>query len=319
MARRRSPVIAAVALATALATIGVGVAHATFVGHNGRIAFADYMSGQIYAVNPDGSGLAQLTHFRSLAADWPRWSPSGRRLVFDKFNPNTFEGAIWIMNAHGSHERHVVRPSKGFVDQTGTFTPDGRRIVFSRCRGEVCGIWKMRATGTHQRALTPFRKVNETVDSAPSVSPNGRRIVFTRFLNNGIEARVFMMRIDGSRLHPLTPPHFEGGSPDWMPNGHRIVFTSNSFRTGSSVFTIRPGGRGIHRLTPSRYPHNDAAATFSPRGNRIAFISDRNYPDACCNDLFEMGADGSAEQMIDVGLTNPGIIEPAWGTHPLAP
>src|SRR5438552_9837487 len=32
-------------------------AHATWPGSNGRIAFWDYMTGQIYAVNPDGTGL----------------------------------------------------------------------------------------------------------------------------------------------------------------------------------------------------------------------------------------------------------------------
>jgi Tol biopolymer transport system component len=307
-------------LASALVIAGVGVAHATFPGPNGRIAFWDFASQQIYAVNPDGSRLTQLTHTGSKrGADSPSWSADGRHLLFDMFPFDTGLTRIWVMRADGSHEHRVASSSKRFVDQVPTYTRSGRHIVFSRCRGEVCGIWKMRSNGTHKRALTPFREVNETVDAAPSVSPNGRRIVFTRFLKDGIEARVFMMRIDGSHLHPLTPPHFEGGSPDWMPNGDRIVFTSNSFRTGSSVFTIRPDGRGIHRLTPSRYPHNDAAATFSPRGNRIAFISDRNYPDACCNDLFEMDADGSAEEMIDVGLTNPGILDPAWGTHPLAP
>src|SRR5438093_5431944 len=37
-------------------------AHATWPGDNGRIVFWDFMSGQVYAVNPDGTGLAQLTH-----------------------------------------------------------------------------------------------------------------------------------------------------------------------------------------------------------------------------------------------------------------
>jgi Tol biopolymer transport system component len=313
-------VVVVLALAAALVIAGAGAAHAAFPGRNGRIAFSDFVSGQIYAVNPDGSALRQLTDTGpNRAADSPSWSPNGRRLLFDKLNFDTGLSRIWVMRADGSHERRVASARKRFFDQTPFYTPNARQVVFTRCRGEVCGIWKMRANGTHQRALTPFRKVNETVDSGPSVSPNGRRIVFTRFLTNGIEARVFMMRIDGSRLHPLTPPHFEAGSPDWRPDGHRIVFTSNEFRTGSSVFTMRPDGRGINRLTPSRYPHNDARAAFSPRGNRIAFISDRAYADACCTDLFEMNATGSGEQMIDLGLAGANIADPDWGTHPLAP
>jgi TolB protein len=310
---------AAVAFAAALVTLGGGVAHATFPGRNGRIAFSDFVSRQIYAVNPDGSGLAQLTHTGpNREGDTPSWSPNGRRLVFAMFNLNKGQSRIWVMNANGSHERRVASPGKRFVDQTPTFTPDGRHIVFSRCR-DVCGIWKMRANGTHQRALTPFRDVNETVDNFPSVAPNGRRIAFTRFLKGGIEARIFLMRRDGTHAHAVTPWRLEAGTPSWKPNGRRIAFTSNEFRTGSSIFTMRPNGDGIHRLTPDRYPHNDALPAYSPRGNRIAFISDRNYTDACCTDLFEIDADGSAEQLIDTGFTDTNIVQPTWGTHPLAP
>ena len=70
------------------------------------------------------------------------------------------------------------------------------------------------------------------------------------------------MRSDGSHVHGVTPAHLEGGSPDWKPNGRRIVFTSNSFRTGSSVFTMRPDGRRIRRITPDRYPFNAAQGAF---------------------------------------------------------
>ena len=49
---------------------------------------------------------------------------------------------------------------------------------------------------------------------------------------------------------------------------------------------MKPDGTGLHRLTPDRFPHNDALATYSPQGNHIAFVSDRNYPDECCLDLF---------------------------------
>ncbi|HEY7152031.1 MAG TPA: hypothetical protein VH391_10150 [Solirubrobacterales bacterium] len=62
------------------------------------------------------------------------------------------------------------------------------------------------------------------------------------------------------------------------------------------------------------FPNNDALPGYSPQGNRIAFISDRS---GCCNDLFEINANGGGEKLIDTGLSNPGIVFPAWGTAPL--
>jgi TolB protein len=313
-------IVAAVALPLALAPAPAG---ATFPGPNGRIAFSDYMTGQIYAVDPDGRGLRQLTHIgRNGAADFPSWSPNGEHILFSSFRfgaagENT---RIWIMNADGTHQRRVAHDVEGFRDYTPKFMPHAAHIVFSRCQPDdgVCAIWKMRSNGTHKRALTPYVHSvhNEAVDFSPSVAPNGRRIAFTRFFASGRAARIFIMRPDGSNPHPVTPPRLEAGAPDWAPGGHRIVFNSNAPRAGSSLFAMRPDGTHIHRLTPDSFPHSDALPSYSPRGDRIAFISDRRYPDACCTDLFTVDSGGGRGQKIQLGRSGTGVLWPAWGTAP---
>jgi TolB protein len=313
--------VAAVALPLVLAPARAG---ATFPGPNGRIAFSDYMSGQLYAVNPDGRGLRQLTHIgRNGAADFPSWSPNGKHILFSRFR---FGAAgertrIWIMDADGGDKRRLARDTKGFRDYTPRFMPHAARIVFARCQPDdgVCAIWKMRSNGTHKRALTPYVHSvhNEAVDFSPSVSPDGRRIAFTRFFSGGRAARIFIMRVDGSNPHPVTPPWLEAGAPDWAPGGHRIVFNTNAPRAGSGLFAMKPDGTHLHRLTPDRFPHSDALPSYSPRGDRIAFISDRRYPDACCTDLFAVDSSGGRGQRIQLGNSGTGVLWPSWGTAPL--
>ena len=48
---------------------------ASRVTANGRIAFSDFITQQMYTVNPDGTGLVQLTRAAGIAARWPNWSP----------------------------------------------------------------------------------------------------------------------------------------------------------------------------------------------------------------------------------------------------
>ena len=61
------------------------------------------------------------------------------------------------------------------------------------------------------------------------------------------------------------------GTPAWSPNGRLIAFTrSNS--TGSAVFTVRPDGRDIRRLTG--YELDAAHSTWSADSRRIAFNTD---------------------------------------------
>jgi TolB protein len=323
----RRPLRFLVLLLTAMAALlafAAAPAGATFPGPNGRIAFADYIGGQIYTVNPDGSALRQLTHLGpNRGADFPSWSPNGRRILFSVFRTDSDDdhSRIWIMNADGTNQHQLAGDVEGFRDYTPKYTPDAGQIVFTRCKPDdgVCAIWKMRADGTHKRALTPYidGPNNEAVDFGPSVSPNGRWVAFTRFFEGGFVARVFVMCADGRNPHPVTPPRLEGGAPDWSPSGRHIAFNSNGARNGSSLFTMKPDGADIHRITRDRFPHNDALPSYSPQGDRIAFISDRRYPDICCNDLFAINPDGAGEHMIRTGLFDAGIVYPAWGTAPL--
>src|SRR5919199_77741 len=220
---RPSRLVAGVFVLALLLLLSAGPARATFPGPNGRIAFADYLSGQIYAVNPDGSAPRQLTHTgRKGFAGNPSWSANGKRLLFERSrNVNT---RIWVMRANGSHKHKVAGDAKGFQDFT------------------------------------------------PAYTPNGRRIVFGRFNAGGFAARVFIMRANGAHAHAVTAAPLEGFEPDWAPSGRRITFTSQAPRPGSSIFTIKPGGSHLHRVTPARFPHSDALSTYSPRGNRLAFI-----------------------------------------------
>ena len=62
------------------------------------------------------------------------------------------------------------------------------------------------------------------------------------------------------------------------------------------------------------FPHNDIFPSSSPQGDRVAFSSDRPYPDICCLDLFLMRADGSGLHRVPTGLV--GVMEPDWGPAP---
>jgi Tol biopolymer transport system component len=299
----------------------VTTVHATYAGPVGRIAFSDYTTGQIYAVNPDGSELRQLTHGKpGSVADSASWSPSGKRVIF-AFSPTPESPArIWVMSANGRHRHRLGTDAKGFRDLDPSYGPTGRIIVFARCQpGDgVCAIWRMRGDGSHKRPLTPYRTgVRRAVDFNPTVSPDGKKVAFTRFFAGGIQSRIFVMRINGRHAHPITAPALEANAPDWSPSGQRLAFTSSSQRPGSSIFTIKPNGKGIARITPDRYPQNAVGAVFSPRGNRLVFSDDRRYSDLCCLDLFSIGLDGDHERRVEFGLKSRGVINPAWGSAPL--
>jgi dipeptidyl aminopeptidase/acylaminoacyl peptidase len=311
----RRALAAAASLAAASLTITAAPAAAAAPSATGRIAFDDFVTNQIYAVNPDGSGLAQLTHEpKGIAARWPDWSPNGSRILFVRFNPSNGMGRIWIMKADGTGQRRLASDAPGYRDYEPRYTPDGRHIVFSRCSPDdgLCAIWIMRSDGTHRHLVVPFIEApNETNNFDPNVSPDGRSISFTRFGFNGVISQVWVARINGTHAHPLTAPRLEAFGPSWSPDGRHIAFASNSNRAQSSLYVMRANGTAVTRLATTKWPTNNFGPAYAPGGGQIAFSSDRRHPDLCCEELFAMRADGSRQHLVPTGLQ--GVLDVAWG------
>ena len=107
MTRIWCPVAAVCAVALAA---GVSPAHAAFPGTNGKIAFISDRQGDafdIWTMDPNGHGLANLTATPHADELWPNWRADGRKIAFIS-NPVTAanpEGdyELFVMGADGSH------------------------------------------------------------------------------------------------------------------------------------------------------------------------------------------------------------------------
>jgi Tol biopolymer transport system component len=68
--------------------------------------------GQIWTINPDGSGRKQLTHIPAgYSADEPAWSPDGIKLLYTN-NASATPG-IWVMDADGTDQHLLTQTAAG--------------------------------------------------------------------------------------------------------------------------------------------------------------------------------------------------------------
>jgi Tol biopolymer transport system component len=287
---------------------------------NGRIAFSqlDLLPGgslsghsNVYTINPDGTGLLQLTHVgANQAAGAPDWSSGGDKIVYE--SNQTGDYRIWVMNADGSGQTRLT-DDPGFADLEPAWSPDGTHILFTHCDDHIgfiltCDLEVMNAAGGEMRRLAG----GHWTYVRGQYSPDGQRIVVGAD-RGGFLSALWVMRADGTGLHRITRSSLEAFWPGWSPDGRRIVFTDNCCQGGSNIWTVRPDGTGLRELTHfGPMPLQGGFASYSPDGRRIVLQYNGKCPvRGICQYLYTMNADGSGLHAVRTGVANTFLTD--WG------
>jgi Tol biopolymer transport system component len=153
------------------------------------------------------------------------------------------------------------------------------------------------------RLTRPARGGRPVADEAAAWSPDGRRLVLSR---HGVDGnrfgplRLYSAAPDGSRVRPLTRDAMWDANPAWSPDGSRIAFARLGVMARSEaadIWTVRPDGSGLRRLTGEPRAHEDTPA-WSPDARRIAYSVERERDGALLADIWVMHADGSGRRRL---------------------
>jgi tricorn protease-like protein len=177
---------------------------------NGQIVFRrwfdpDHTKGALFAMNPDGSHIRQITHPpKGWFDDNPAWSPDGQRVAFHRQRPNDYISRITVLNFQTGDTREVThcgpdqgwskehpRPTSGRYcegDREAAFSPDGKSIAFHRtiCPCDessiVQGIFIGGLDGSdpHQVTNVDPKLPEAFADLGSAFSPDGKMLVFDR-------------------------------------------------------------------------------------------------------------------------------------------
>jgi TolB protein len=277
-------------------------AYATFPGANGKIVFesGDGHDFEIFTVNPDGTGLTQLTD-NDANDGAPRWSPDGTKILFS--SDRDCCGHLYLMDEDGSNQTELTTASER--DDDPAWSPDGTRIAFIRyvsC-ASFCypQLFVADADGTGATQLPTARAVQD-----PVWSPDGSEIAMVVELSWGPSGsgpgEIYTIRPDGSGLTNLsnTGASRDDTNPDWSPDGSKLVLWSD-YR----IAAMNRDGTGF----VAQPAQSELEPGWSPDGRKIAFVSYQDPPSG----VYTMNSDFTNRTR----LTNRGGINLDWQPLPL--
>jgi TolB protein len=182
---------------------------------------------------------------------------------------------IFEANPDGSGLKQLTN-TKGY-DAEGSYSPDGKEIVFCSNRDGNLELYIMNADGSHVRQLT---HAPGCYNGGPFFSPDGKQVVFRSDRKKKDHLQLYVINADGTGERALTDNlDWVYWAPFWYKDGKHIVFTaadhSNpSARPNYDVWWMNVETREKVRITYA--PGQDVLPVFNSDGSKLMWTSTRD-------------------------------------------
>jgi len=197
---------------------------------------------------------------------------SGKRRPYKwDFDPSM---DIFEANVDGSHLKRLT-DGHGY-NAEGSYSPDGKQIVFCSKRDGNLELYIMDADGSKVRKLTNAPKC---YNGGPFFSPDGKRVIFRSDRKKEDHLQLYVINIDGTGERALTDDlNWVQWGPYWYKDSKHIIYAgadhSVSGRPNYDLYWMDIDSGKKVRITYN--PSADVLPVFSPDGKKLMWTSTRN-------------------------------------------
>jgi len=194
-----------------------------------------------------------------------------RRYTWD-FDPymEIFEGDL-----DGGNLKNLTN-AKGY-DAEGSFSTDGKQIVFCSNRDGHLNLFIMDADGGNVRQLT---KTKDCYNGGPFLSPDGKQVIFRSDRKEKDRLQLYVINADGTGEKALTAnDKWVYWAPYWYKDGKHIIYTAadhsdEKARPNYDLYWMNIETGKVTRITHA--PGQDVLPVFSPDYKKLMWTSSRD-------------------------------------------
>lgn len=185
-----------------------------------KIAYSNY-SADILTMNPDGSNKTALT--TGSVSTRPDWSPSGDRIVYERYSNVTHGYDICTMRADGTEQTNLTNGTDYTYHTLASWSLDGTKIAYfvRRSPGNTDnGLWVMDTDGNNKKHLDNFYPAY-----IPPKWNSSNRIYYVKSYPM---SRVYSIKPDGTDLRVESGDNIVVEDFALAPNDTKIVYLSSN-------------------------------------------------------------------------------------------
>ena len=261
---------------------------------------------ELNIMNPDGSDVLRLTN-DGFGDSAPSLSKDNKgKMIFDSNRTAIALGApltstnsdLFLINYDGTSDSDL-NPTPVTRGSSATWRPDGKWIAFHRSRAGGYGpriIGRGEPGGPtrdsdiflanlddllahREEPINLTESLGATSEDDADWSPDGLKIAFTSRSSAcptgaacRADAEIWVINVDGTNPQRLTFNTLEERSPDWSPDGTKLVYMCRLVDlTPFEICVVNSDGSGdVEVLTNNAIP--DLTPGWSPDGTRISFF-----------------------------------------------
>jgi Tol biopolymer transport system component len=230
--------------------------------------------------------------------------PPAGELVFtraDSFSPYR---DIYVVRTDGRGLRRLTRDRQ--LDRTPEWSPNRRRIAFTRVLNARQALVVMNADGRHQHVVARAQGLRRA-----TWSPDSRRLVYSRYRvlpDGNADWDTYIVGADGRGNRPLlATADWVEVDPDWSSRNEIVLMRERADTRANTIAVVRSDGSGLRQVKAVPFEGSSGGPAWSPNGRRIAVSLDgrRENPARTPGDLYVISASGGPLRRIARRAENP--------------